>query len=1420
MTGFFRLSRKTLAIVLIGTLVQSNVSVPVNAADAESISVTITAFEPLPVEVAEQNIYVGEGEDSIYFPSSLNVTVENTWNIVTEKDDETEHESVIDSETEQDDETEHESVIDSETEQESEQLFEFEQSEPLQGNDENVPEESESGELTQEQIDSDENTLEQPESVENGTELPSADELLDEENVIEDQTRNILDMVMPAVVVYAAESVETEESEGYSDISNETVTSSENIVIEDITWVLDALNSSSNVFSSENAGDRFVYFPAISDNFEVVTDLPCITVNIIEKEIVAETESFSHSEDIAGYNVAIYAPDGVFPKGTTVSIEVVSDPITLIENELSDDRNIQQIITFDISFWFEGKEIEPEKGEVNVAISLASDMKDALMEDDSEIQVFHIDDDSNIEEVSCSASNEEVSFNADSFSKYTLVASNRSVGLDSNAAPQNLLWKNGALATATWSALNGANYYLVNVLVKYNGQQIGTAQTGTSEVEIDLQQEINRIVGNNNYPTVEGYFSVTPQMINSDGTIITGKESALSAALSYSTTALNKLDTPTNVTLTANESHLTVSWNRVANAECYSGEYRIINPENNSEMYGLIITSPMDSYPEVISQEFSEYMTYQANRLGLLGKTIRISARIAACPFGNTATNYTSSDYSEWSNEVDFYVNEFETHKLSTPVITSYDRETLVLNATCENVADYVNYYVDIRIGNDNYSTDFSTNRESEYARIGNGIVYINYLTTLNSFLVRNNISNVNCRLRLGLNTSVFSGNGYSQYEESDTVWTDYFYYTVGAFPKFEKPTNIKWTTSPNYSDTDHYAVTFNRDPKSDVADQIELKIRNNSTEKIVTPGYGYGPSDEGVVIPYIDVHSAYLSSGMEPSPVYISVRFRIGSSQNSPYQLISSDVSDWSEELFYNPGNKKIVESLNLSPTNPVCAVGRSLYLGKTISPEDAYYDSISWSCDNETIATVDETGKLSAKAVGSATISAKIFDATGSVTVSTYEITTNVESGADKEAITDTTGGIIDDIVNNDNPDISKTDLNVGEVADAKDDIREGVERGDSFRSDIWQNQHDSAYFKDNWGKVKEIVADGEFAAGFDVGVEVYHKDRSNNKHHIANITQFDREIGFRVDPDKFPEGIQGQLNNLSLVRIHEGKADAIPFTVNNDGSILVHSDRFSDFVFVTSGSDSASGGDVNDFVKRLYRTALNREPDEQGFNDWVNQLSSGQKKAVDIVQGFLCSPEYQSKGKTNADVVTDCYIAMLGRNPDPAGYNDWVSRFDSGMSINAIFAGFVGSDEFANLCSRYGISPGVYPITEERDKNTGVTKFVSRLYTQALGRNFDVDGLNDWCGQINANTSRDNILRVATDGFFHSQEFANKNLNNEDFVKVCYRTYLGREYDDPGLADWLGKLDRGEMTRDQVMEGFAYSIEFGNIMSQYGL
>lgn len=240
---------------------------------------------------------------------------------------------------------------------------------------------------------------------------------------------------------------------------------------------------------------------------------------------------------------------------------------------------------------------------------------------------------------------------------------------------------------------------------------------------------------------------------------------------------------------------------------------------------------------------------------------------------------------------------------------------------------------------------------------------------------------------------------------------------------------------------------------------------------------------------------------------------------------------------------------------------------------------------------------------------------------------------------------------------------------------------------------------------------------------------------------------------------------------------------------------------------------------FVYRMYRVCLLREPDAGGLQNWVNQLNARVLTGAQVAYGFYDSPEMKNRNLSNGDFVERCYEGIMGRKSDAAGKGYWVNKLENGMSRKAVISGFTGSQEFKELCEYYGINRGSYQSDEARDKNEGVTAFVSRLYTKMLGRAYDAGGLNNWCAHILANPSKMNVLNVALNGFMHSQEFLNKNLSDMEFVKVLYRTFLGREYDAAGLADWTGKLASG-MSRDQVASGFAYSQEFAKIMASYGL
>lgn len=239
--------------------------------------------------------------------------------------------------------------------------------------------------------------------------------------------------------------------------------------------------------------------------------------------------------------------------------------------------------------------------------------------------------------------------------------------------------------------------------------------------------------------------------------------------------------------------------------------------------------------------------------------------------------------------------------------------------------------------------------------------------------------------------------------------------------------------------------------------------------------------------------------------------------------------------------------------------------------------------------------------------------------------------------------------------------------------------------------------------------------------------------------------------------------------------------------------------------------------DFVTRLYQTALERNPDPTGLSDWSNDLYTGKLTGAQVVEYIFDSEEFVKKEKTDAEYVELLYRAIFNRASDAPGREQWLKFLDTGFSRKKVLKGFVDSGEFANLCAGYEVNKGTVDLKEYRDLNDGVTRFVSRLYNLALLRRPDAKGLNDWTECLLKKTQ---TPKQVAKGFVFSGEMNERNLDNTAFVTMLYQTVLGREPDEPGLKDWVSKLDNKTSTRENIYDGFAESKEFAEIVASYNI
>ncbi|MBF0099832.1 MAG: DUF4214 domain-containing protein [Desulfobacterales bacterium] len=104
-----------------------------------------------------------------------------------------------------------------------------------------------------------------------------------------------------------------------------------------------------------------------------------------------------------------------------------------------------------------------------------------------------------------------------------------------------------------------------------------------------------------------------------------------------------------------------------------------------------------------------------------------------------------------------------------------------------------------------------------------------------------------------------------------------------------------------------------------------------------------------------------------------------------------------------------------------------------------------------------------------------------------------------------------------------------------------------------------------------------------------------------------------------------------------------------------------------------------DNTEFAQLVYTNVLQRTPDTDGFNYWVDRLNNGYSRA-NMMACFAESGEYKNLSRNKLKVIM-LYTAMLRREPDQSGYEYWVNNLVSGVSVINFINGFLTSTEYTN-------------------------------------------------------------------------------------------------------------------------------------------
>jgi subtilisin-like proprotein convertase family protein len=110
-------------------------------------------------------------------------------------------------------------------------------------------------------------------------------------------------------------------------------------------------------------------------------------------------------------------------------------------------------------------------------------------------------------------------------------------------------------------------------------------------------------------------------------------------------------------------------------------------------------------------------------------------------------------------------------------------------------------------------------------------------------------------------------------------------------------------------------------------------------------------------------------------------------------------------------------------------------------------------------------------------------------------------------------------------------------------------------------------------------------------------------------------------------------------------------------------------------------------------------------------------------------------------NAGKAYRIYKAAFNRTPDAEGLGFWIKSLDNGNSLNNVSQGFIGSPEFQRI---YGA-------------NSSDTTFLTNIYSNVLGRNYDQSGYDFWLNGLKNGLQRDSLLSQFSESVENSANVA---------------------------------------------------------------
>ena len=371
-------------------------------------------------------------------------------------------------------------------------------------------------------------------------------------------------------------------------------------------------------------------------------------------------------------------------------------------------------------------------------------------------------------------------------------------------------------------------------------------------------------------------------------------------------------------------------------------------------------------------------------------------------------------------------------------------------------------------------------------------------------------------------------------------------------------------------------------------------------------------------------------------------------------------------------------VTGITLNKTTASVVKGKTVALTATVTPDTATDKTIKWTTSNKNVATVSTDGVVTAKAAGTAIITATAADDSG--VKATCKITvTNPVIKVTKVTLNKTTASVVK----------GKT-LTLTATVTPTNATNKNV---------TWKSSNTKIATVDGNGKVTAV------AAGTATITCTAKADKSKSATCKITVTNpVVKVTKLRMNKTSV-DLLKGKTVQLKVtVTPSNATNKAVTWTSSNKRIATVTSNGLvkavrTGTVTITARAKDGSGkkvtckinvyaDSVESYVARIYTKALGRDPEPAGLKYWVGEIKAGRKTAVQVAEMFFFAPEFTNKKLNNKEYVKVLYRTFMGREADQGGLNYWIDRLNKGESRKSVLKAFAGCPEFKAIVKSFGL------------------------------------------------------------------------------------------------------------------------------------